>query len=219
MKFGLLVRKECWTLSWRGRLLIFGLAIVFGMVLQWEAYPFLAVNHLVDADVLVVEGWVDEPFLNQAAAEFQLGHYRQLLLAREDYAPGAQYHYEPGPSSHEYKAGLLVQYGVPHNAIGVLTYPAFERDRTYHTALAVKKWFAEREAPVRFNIATEAAHARRSWLLFSKAFGNTAAIGIVALRSSEFDPQHWWNTSQGVRTVIGEEIAYVYAKLFFVPNS
>jgi hypothetical protein len=33
----------------------------------------------------------------------------------------------------------------------------------------------------------------------------------------EFDPDHWWKTSAGVRGVIGEGLAYLYARLLFHP--
>ena len=68
------------------------------------------------------------------------------------------------------------------------------------------------------NVATVGAHARRSKLLFEKAFGPTTRVGVVALEDPEYDPMHWWRTSEGVREVLGESIAYVYARLFLVWN-
>lgn len=35
--------------------------------------------------------------------------------------------------------------------------------------------------------------------------------------SHEYDPRHWWRTSEGVRNVVGESIAYLYARFFFRP--
>ena len=37
----------------------------------------------------------------------------------------------------------------------------------------------------------------------------------MALEDGQFDWKHWWRTSLGVRTVIGETIAYAYARLLF----
>jgi hypothetical protein len=38
---------------------------------------------------------------------------------------------------------------------------------------------------------------------------------VWAIPTTEYDPQHWWRSSSGVRTVIGEALAYAYVKCFF----
>ena len=67
------------------------------------------------------------------------------------------------------------------------------------------------------NLVTEGPHARRSRLLYEKAFGNYVWIGIVALDDPAYDPEHWWRSSEGVREVLFEGIAYFYVRLFFSP--
>jgi len=52
---------------------------------------------------------------------------------------------------------------------------------------------------------------RRSKMMFTKVFGKNVAIGIIALNDPLYDPKHWWRTSEGVREVLGEAIAYMYA--------
>ena len=69
------------------------------------------------------------------------------------------------------------------------------------------------------DLATLGPHARRSRLLYEKAFGPQVKIGIVALVNREYDPAHWWRTSEGVREVIGEGIAYMYARFLFWPGA
>jgi hypothetical protein len=68
------------------------------------------------------------------------------------------------------------------------------------------------------NIVTEGVHARRTRLLFQKAFGENAAIGIIAVPNPDYDPKQWWRYSEGVREVVGETVAYLYAKLLFHPS-
>ena len=53
--WGLFDRKERWSLSWRGWLAFaFALFVVGALVLK-GIYPFLAITHRVNVDVLVVE--------------------------------------------------------------------------------------------------------------------------------------------------------------------
>jgi len=62
-------------------------------------------------------------------------------------------------------------------------------------------------------------HARRSRLLFQKAFGKEVKVGVISVEDRDYDPAHWWRSSEGVREVLGEAIAYFYAKFFFSPSS
>ena len=60
------------------------------------------------------------------------------------------------------------------------------------------------------------AHARRSWILFEKVF-SSVNVGIVAISPNEYDTSRWWLSSAGVRNVISESIAYLYARFIFSP--
>jgi hypothetical protein len=66
---------------------------------------------------------------------------------------------------------------------------------------------------------TEDAHARRTRLLYQKAFGKKVAVGIIAVSNPDYNPTQWWRYSDGVREVIGESIAYIYARFFFYPST
>src|SRR5215831_9511157 len=91
---GLLVRRECWTLSLPGKLLVVSLAGISAFAAMFEAYPFLAVNHPIPAKVLVVEGWIRTYTLSQVADEFKRGHYQRLLFVRS--LENDEYEYETG---------------------------------------------------------------------------------------------------------------------------
>jgi hypothetical protein len=67
-------------------------------------------------------------------------------------------------------------------------------------------------------IRERGAHARRTRLLFQKAFGDEAGVGIIAISSPDYDGAHWWLYSEGVRDVVGETLAYLYAQVFFHPE-
>jgi hypothetical protein len=68
------------------------------------------------------------------------------------------------------------------------------------------------------NVLTEDAHARRTQMLFEKAFGSGVAVGIISIPDPDYDAKHWWRTSEGVREVLGESIAYIYARICFHPS-
>jgi hypothetical protein len=48
--------------------------------------------------------------------------------------------------------------------------------------------------------------------------GPGVKVGIISEPNPDYDAAHWWRSSAGVREVIDESIAYVYAKFFFWPE-
>jgi hypothetical protein len=65
---------------------------------------------------------------------------------------------------------------------------------------------------------TQGAHARRTRLLYQKAFGKNVAVRVIAASNPDYDSAKWWRYSDGVREVISESIAYIYARFFFYPS-
>jgi hypothetical protein len=104
-------------------------------------------------------------------------------------------------------------------SVQVVPAPPVRQDRTYASALVLKQWLQQHNAmPAEFNLISVGPHARRSRLLFEKAFGPEVRVGVIALENQDYDPQHWWKSSQGFRTVTDEIIAYAYARLLFHPG-
>ena len=66
------------------------------------------------------------------------------------------------------------------------------RDRTYSSAVALRNWLGEYNINVRsLNVLTEDAHARRTRLLFAKAFGPKVHVGVIAVSNPDYDARHW----------------------------
>jgi len=68
------------------------------------------------------------------------------------------------------------------------------------------------------DVVTEDLHARRTRLLFQKAFGKGVQIGIIAVPNADYPANRWWHYSQGLKDVVSEVAAYLYAKLLFFPS-
>lgn len=106
--------------------------------------------------------------------------------------------------------------GLSSNVVQAVPALKVDRDRTYASAVALKKWLVDHEVTHRsYHVMSFGLHTRRTRLLFEKALGKGAIVGSTAIEDLSYDPKHWWNTSDGVRTVIGEAIAYGYARFLF----
>ena len=108
--------------------------------------------------------------------------------------------------------------GVPDESLQMVPSRVMDRDRTYASAVALRNWFREHNMPVHsIDVVTEDLHARRTRLLFQKALGKDVQVGIIAVPNPDYPANRWWRYSEGVKDVISEGAAYVYAKFFFWP--
>jgi hypothetical protein len=202
---GLLVRKERWTLSWAGRILLLLLCLGVAFAVVSGLYP-----------ILVVEGWLPKQGLAQTVALVHTDGYRRVFttgtVAKDDWNA------RPGETYAELAAERLLKLGLPGNLVQAVPCAEERKDRTYNSALAVKNWCATNHIPLdSLNLVTIGPHARRSWMLYREAFGKDVKIGVITFRSDNYDPSRWWCSSDGFRDVTGEAIAWLYAKFLFHP--
>lgn len=210
---GLLQRKPCWVPTLRGWLLILVCVASLALAVFFGLYSFLAPNQPVRSNVLVVEGWVADYALEFTAREFKSGHYTRLYstggpLSNGSYLIEYQTFAELG-------AATLRAMGLASNAVVAVSAPNARVDRTYQSAVALRIWFENTGQPVKaINVVTIGAHARRTRLIYQRAFGEGVAIGVIAVPHADYDSKCWWRFSAGLRDIIGETSGYIYASLF-----
>jgi hypothetical protein len=195
-------------------LLVLALLATSGFGVRQFLYPFLAVTQPVGGDYLVVEGWMDLDEFRQALIQFRSGHYTKIIttgcIAKDEWNPEAKVSFA------QWGASKLQHLGLPSALIEQVPCWEERKDRTFYSALAVKHWSETNGIALRrIDVVSAGPHSRRSRLLYQKAFAGTVRVGIIAARESEFDLDHWWNSSEGVREMLGEAIAYIYARIFF----
>ena len=215
--WGTFVRKERWGLSWRGWLIVLAGVILAFSAFLLRVYPFLAVTHRVDTNVLVVEGWIHEYAIRAAVEEFRSKSYQRAFTTGGP-VEGAGGYINDYNTAASVGADLLRKNGLPNESLQMVPSRVMDRDRTYASAIALQSWFREHNMPVRsINVITEDVHARRTCLLFKKALGHNVAVGVIAVPNPDYDARHWWRYSEGVKDVFAESAAYIYARLFFYP--
>lgn len=217
--YGIFVQKERWGLSWRGRFTALALILLVGCFVLLTVHPFLAVTHRENSKILVVEGWVHQFAINAAVVEFKKGHYDRVFVTGGPVVGTGGYSNDYNTEA-SVGANLLKTAGIPNNALQMVPSHVWNRNRTYYSAVALRDWFRNHNIQVNnMNVLTEEAHARRTWLLFQEAFGKNVRVGIISVPNPDYDENHWWRYSDGVRDVIGEAIAYIYAKFLFWPKN
>ena len=217
--WGVLARKESWRLSWRGWVIFILAGLLIAVLLLLNIQPFLAKTQRVNTNVLIVEGWVHEYAIRAAAKEFAAGSYQKIYTTGEPVLGNGGYTNDFNTSA-SVGAELLKKVGVADEFIQMVPSHISGRDRTYSSAIALREWFREQGMTIRsINVLTEDAHARRTQLLFQKAFGSDVDVGVISIPDPDYDAKHWWRSSEGVREVLDESIAYLYARIFFHPSN
>lgn len=216
--WGLFDRKERWSLSWRGRLTVASALLLVGAVVLEGVYPFLAITHPVNANILVVEGWIHEYAIRAAVKEFQDNHY-QRVFSTGGPVGGKGGYINDFYTSASVGADLLKKCGLPEGYLQQVPSRVMDRDRTYGSAVALRNWFNDHDMAVSsIDVVTEDLHARRTRLLFQKAFGKAVQVGIIAVPNVDYPAKRWWHYSQGLKDVVSESAAYLYARLLFFPS-
>ena len=189
-------------------------AIIITAVGLRTLYPFLAITETVPTRILVLDGWLPTYDINKAAALYLAGHYQTLLDVNGTYDFQAV---DQDPGNAYIVRRILVRDGVPPDQVKPVIFPGAKVDRTYISAVAVKEWCRQHGIPLQsLDIATLGPHARRSRLIYEKALGKGVKVGVIALDDPAYDSLRWWRSSEGVREVLFEFVAYVYVRFLFL---
>lgn len=209
-------RKEIWVPTWKGWLLFVAAfaALIVGAVAFTPG--FLAPTKPLGAPVLVVEGWISDVGLERAIQLAATNHYAMVICSGQNIEKGMDIsHYG---TYADLGAARLLNLGFKGTNLVKVPGPPVPKDRTYHSARAVRSYLLTNTTHRRIDILSDSVHSRRTWLLYEKACAPEIKVGIIANPNPGFTPDNWWKTSNGVRTVINEAIGYLYARLVFRPD-
>lgn len=208
----LLKKKECYRLTWFS-LFIIALTIFFLFrFFRERIYDYLSPNEPIASKVLVIEGWLDDFALKEAYALFLENDYELMITTGGPLEIG--YLATHFITSADLAKATLVQLGMDSTKLIAVPRKHALKKRTFESAIALKNWIDTNNPEMKsFNLVSLGTHSKRSWFLFQKALPDKE-IGIIALRDQRFDPEEWWKTSKGSRTVITEALGYFYVFFF-----
>ena len=193
------------------RLLLVLLALLFlFFLIRSTLYPFLAPNQPPYRGWMIIEGWIEDAALIQAISLYTNGDYEGIYttgVPLDVGSPLLTYH-----TYAEMTTARLIALGIPPDEIRTVSATYTQRDRTYRAALALRDALhADGMSEGDLHLISVGPHSRRSRLLFRTALGDRFSIGISALPDSSYPSEKWYQYSKGVRAVLAESIAYLYA--------
>lgn len=218
MNLKLIKRKETWVLTWQLWLLIITICCFLFLGFIRNIHPFLAMNKPIEANVLVVEGWIADDSYPEIVKEIKSKKYKLIITTGIPLKTG--WYLSAYKNYAEISTQTLIKLGIDSSMIVTLPSNEVIKDRTYSSALLVNKWIKQSGKKITsLNIVSKDTHCRRTYNLFKKAFGSDEIkLGIISSVDPTYNSKYWYKSSSGVRTVIDELIAYIYATLFFHPD-
>ena len=210
----LIRRRELPVPTWPVILLLALGMLAAGLIFVLGVHPFLAVSEPADEpDLLVVEGWMADYNLPTVVEEFRKGPYQRIGATGIALDQGS--FLQEYQSFGEVTAATLRKMGIAESELLVGATTDTRRHRTYTAAKALKQAVDESGLEVAsLTVFSQAAHSRRTWMIFKKVFGEGVDVGIVALPDENYDNDRWWGSSAGIKTVGMELIAYTHELLF-----
>ncbi len=208
----LIHQQEVWIPTIQGWLVSLGCVVGLITLFVRNIYSFLAVNLPINADVLVLEGWMQDSDLEIVITEFERGGYQKLMTIGPPLSEG---HYlSQYKNFAELAAATLLTLGFDSDKIIAVQTPNVHINRTNTSAVALREWIANSDLKVEsINIYTFDVHSRRNWQSFKQTLAPDINVGVIVLEPRCYNAQEWWMSSAGVKAILSETIAYIYARL------
>ncbi len=154
--------------------------------------------------VVVLGGDVNtRPFV--AAALIRAGLARVVLVSHLGVLPDAPLRLLP--PEEELARQILIQKGVPPEQVR----PLGRNNRTTYDEARALAGFLRSAPPGRVLIPTSAFHTRRTRWVLRRILGTEAdALVMVSIPPETFSMDSWWQSEEGFRTVIGENLKLAF---------
>jgi hypothetical protein len=212
VELGIFRRRTIWWPTWKGWLLF--IAVFVAPVIGWTfcGETYLSHTERVSPDTLAVESWIQEDGIHAAAEEYRTKGYRHLVISggftgtkgtlrRQSYTTRAE--------------RVLIEAGIPKEAIIEASTPDVETHRTYTMAVSIRSALEQAGVkPTGVNVFTEGAHARRSRLVYAKVFGDNVKVGVISWAPWDNSAERWWSSSERTLDLFKETLGYPYEALF-----
>lgn len=187
---------------------------IFFYSIKSEIYPFFAVTKPVNGELLVVEGWIPDYALEEAAAVFRQGNYKYLVTTGLKSTDNPVPAYSSDAQRAEKK---LADLGLEASRIIAVPAANTTGPKTFSCARALQEWLRSTMPDIQsVDIFTVGGHARKTHLIFKKALGKNISVGIFAARPLLYDPECWWASKVGIKLILRSVVGYVYAVIFTV---
>lgn len=143
-----------------------------------------------------------------AKREFEIGGYIYLVVTGGPAGPSWS---AERVNLAEHGKAELRRLGFPEDRLLSAPCGDSESQRTYESALTAKRFLGAKGLhPQGINVLSRGPHSRRTQMVYSKVFGPSVNIGIVAWRPYASQHLAWWQSSERTKEFLNESIGFFY---------
>lgn len=208
-------KREVLLPTWRGWAVISALALSCAVLFLAYAEAFLAVTDDQGSDALVVECWIGARGIESAGELFLSKNYRYIVLV----GGIEETRWTKEFWNHTEYSKEVLQKAFPEildENIVLASNDFVLRNRTYRAALKAELEIRARELEIKsLSLFTKGAHARRSKLVYRRAFPDNIEIRSASWKPARLYEGKWFSSSERTKDLLVEMIGYVYEKLFY----
>jgi hypothetical protein len=186
---------------------IFLLLVILGVTwLCRSGESFFSLTRRLPAEALVADGWIGRDGIRAAAKEFKLSGYEYIVVT------GDMSEEEPDQSGDTVTAEQeLIGLGIPKERIIIAPSSQATRQRTFvSVASAWKALETKGVCPKALNVFTLGPHARRSRLVYAKAFAPATQVGVIAFVPPKYELEPWWLSKRRTLCLLKELVGYPF---------
>jgi hypothetical protein len=200
------------------RIVLIAIIIVFllaGFVAG--VHPFMSITNRVQADLLLVEGWLSSEELCRAVEESHSGNYQLVVTTGGPLQVGDRNDWS---SYAERARATLVGCGIDPARVAAVIAPAANRDQSTRNALAFRSWLRSSEASYTgVNVLTSGIHGRRSRALYRRLLASESPVGVISIGETRYRTSLWFLSPMAIRKVVRNTGGYFYYRfLLRVPS-
>lgn len=190
-------------------LLFFGINTFFFLTI----HPFLARTNCIKTGNIIVEGWVPDYCLKKVDSIYRTGTIKRIFVTGGPIERGS--YLQQYTTFANLGALSLKKAGIPDSVISTVPSPLVIKDRTFTSAISLRTWLLDNNFKFNdANIVTLGVHSRRSLMVFKKVFPENN-LGVLSVRNNDYEPDRWFLSSEGVKTVITETISFLYSLILY----
>lgn len=204
--------KMFYTKKYKKKILskiIICITIFLIVLFVYRINDFLSPTKKIDAEVLVVEGWLPDYMLESAVKEFYKGKYKYVVTT------GVIIKSKKNSTNKSYverAAERLIEIGISADKVVAVQSQINRFHRTYYSAIGLKTWLMKNDSEIkRINLFTGAVHGRKSHNIFKRVFKENVKIGIISCETRLYNPKYWFLSFTGIKYTIKYTIEYLYS--------
>jgi hypothetical protein len=178
-------------------------------------HSYLSFNNPIDADILLVEGWIGRKYAPNILDEFYRKKYEKIVVIgmsksifSENIAKNAQ-------TESELMVKRLYSLADKQIDIALVESKYADRHQTFNYMVCFKNWVVKELPDIdSVNLFSASVPARRSHLILKRVLPSSMEVGVISAPPLSYDAQFWWLSKKGIWVVFKNTVSILYTLLF-----